>query len=185
MKVLAVIGSPRKNGNTTAMVNAVCKGAADAGHEIEVVHLTDYKMQGCVACCACKAGKVEYCAVNDDMQKLYGKIVAADCLVIGTPVYMGQVTSQMKAFFDRWYTFLDSNYQIHHLPGKKFITVTASGAPAEAFQSLTDYLNYWLGSFFKMQLVQNIVAGQLGPEDAIKGQPEILAMAEAAGRNLK
>lgn len=185
MKVLGFIGSPRENGNTAAMVNAVCKGAAAAGHEIEIINITSLSIHDCIACCACKTAKNEHCAIKDDMQKLYPKILEADCLVIGTPVYMGQMSGQMKNFFDRWYTFMDANYEIHHLPGKKYITVTASGAPAEVFQSLSDYLNHWLGNFFKMTLVQNIVGGGLGPADAIKSQPELLALAESTGRALK
>lgn len=185
MKVLGIIGSPRKNGNTAAMVNAVCNGAAAAGHETVVINLTNLSIHDCIACGACKAGKVEYCSINDDMQQLYPLIKSADCLIIGTPVYMGQMTGQMKNFFDRWYTFMDINHQIHHLPGKKYITVTASGAPAEAFRSVSDYLNQWLGDFFKMQLVKNIVGGGLGTEDAINSQPELLAMAESIGRALK
>lgn len=185
MKVLGIIGSPRKNGNTAALVNAVCKGAAAAGHETEVINLTSLNIHDCTACCACKAGKVEHCAINDDMQQLYTAIIKADCLILGTPVYMGQMTGQMKNFFDRWYTFLDENHQIHHVPGKKYITVTVSHAPAEAFRSLSDYFNQWLKDFFKMQRVENIVAGGLGPADAINSRPELLAMAENVGRTLK
>jgi len=185
MKVLGIIGSPRKNGNTAAMVNAVCKGAALSGHESEVVNLTCMNIQGCIACDACKAGKVDYCAVNDDMQQLYKAIIEADCLVIGSPVYMGQISGQMKNFFDRWNAFVDANYQIHHVPGKKYITVTASGAPAEVFSSVSDYLNHWLGNFFKMQLVKNIVGGELGPADAINSQSELLSTAESIGRALE
>lgn len=185
MKVLAFIGSPKENGNTASMVNSVCRGAETAGHEIEVINITRLSINDCKACCACKSGKIQYCSINDDMQLLYPKIVGADCLVIGTPVYMGQMSGQMKNFFDRWYTFMDANYQIHQLPGKKYITVTASGAPAEVFQSLTDYLNHWLGSFFKLKLVKNIVGGGFGSDDAINSQPELLALAETTGRELK
>jgi multimeric flavodoxin WrbA len=185
MKVLAIIGSPRKNGNTSAMVNAACKGATLAGHETEVIYLTDLNIHGCMACGACKTERVEYCAINDDMQQLYKSIIAADCLVLGSPIYMGQVTGQMKNFFDRLYAFMDINNQIHHLPGKRYITVTASGAPAEAYRSVSDYLNKWLGEFSQMQLVKNIVGGALlGPTDAINSQPELLAEAEGAGRSL-
>lgn len=185
MKVLAFIGSPRENGNTAALVNAVCKGAAAAGHETEVIPLAGLTIRDCIACCACKSAKQGYCALDDDMQLLYKKIIAADCLVIGTPVYMGQMTGSMKQFFDRWYTFMDANYNIAYLPKKKYITVTVSGAPADAFRSLTDYFNHWLDGFFKMELVQNIVAGGLGPTGAINSQPELLAMAEDTGRSLK
>lgn len=185
MKILAVVGSPRLNGNTASLVNAVCKGAAEAGHAVETVNVTQLSIHDCIACCKCKASPSGYCAINDDMQQLYPKIQAADCLIIGTPVFMGQLSGQLKLFFDRWYTFMDANYQIQHLPGKKYVTVTVSAAPAEAFQSLTDYLNYWLGDFFNMTGLGNIVAGGLLPADAIQSQPELLEKAENIGRNLK
>ena len=184
MKVLAIIGSPREHGNTTALVNAVIRGAESAGHEVEIVNLTNLSISDCVACCKCKISK-DRCSIHDDMQNLYPKIEEADCLVIGTPVYMGQMTGKMKSFFDRWYTFMDADYQIHDIPGKKYITITCSGAPAEVFQSLTDYFNHWLGSFFKMELVKNIVAGGLGAPAAINAQPELIRMAETTGRSLK
>lgn len=185
MKLLAFIGSPREKGNTSALVKAVCKGAAAGGHETEVINLTTLNIHDCTACCTCKADRKINCAINDDMQKLYPKIKAADCLVFGTPVYMGQMSGQMKCFFDRCYSFMDTSYQIDYLPGKKYITVTASGAPAEAFRSLTDYLNYWLGDFLKMECVGNIIGGGLGPADAINSQPELLALAEETGRRLR
>ncbi|WP_378954268.1 flavodoxin family protein [Pelosinus sp. sgz500959] len=184
MNVLAIIGSPRKNGNTAAIVNAVCRGAVAVGHEVEIINVNDLTIHDCVGCNACKTGKIEYCVLNDDMQKLYPKIVTADCLVVGTPVYVGQMTGKMKNFFDRWYAFLDENHQLRHFPGEKYITVTSSGGPAEAFQSLTDYFNYWLGDFFQMKLVKNIVAGTLQAVDDINKQPEILQLAEKTGREL-
>lgn len=185
MKILAVIGSPRENGNTASLVNAVCKGAAEAGHEVETVNITRLSIHGCIACGQCKTVATGFCSINDDMQQLYPKVIAADCLIFGTPVFMGQVSGQLKQFFDRCYAFMDANYQIHYLPGKKYVTVTASGAPAEAFQSLTDYLNYWFGNFFNMTCLGNIVAGGLGPVGAIQSQPELLLKAEDIGRGLK
>ncbi len=185
MKVLAIIGSPRKNGNTAAMVNTLCKGAATAEHETEVIYLTDLNIHDCIACDQCKTGKIEFCAINDDMQQLYKAIINADCIVFGTPVYMGQMTGQMKNFLDRWYTFVDENFTIHHVAGKKYITVTSSGAPAEIFGSLSEYFNHWLGNFFKMEAVENIMAGDLGPAGAIHGRPDLLIMAETIGHSLK
>lgn len=181
MKVLAIIGSPRKNGNTAAIVNAVCNGATLAGHETEIVYLIDRNIHGCMACDACKTGRVEYCAVNDDMQQLYRSIIAADCLIIGSPIYMGQITGLMKNFFDRLYAFLDVNNQMKHVPGKKYITVTASGGAAESYRDVSDYLNKWLREFSQMQMVNNIVGGSFGTADAIAGQPELLAEAEKTG----
>ncbi|HWR39901.1 MAG TPA: flavodoxin family protein [Patescibacteria group bacterium] len=185
MKILAIIGSPRETGNTSRLVGALMQGAEAVGHQVEIINITRMGIGGCVACGACKTGKVEYCAVNDAMQELYPKLIAADCLVLASPVYMGQVTGQLKNFLDRWYAFLEADYNIKHLPGKKYVTVTVSGAPAEAFASLTAYLDHWFGTFFKMQRLGGLIAGNLlGPED-IAGQPELLAEAEALGRSLK
>lgn len=184
MKVLAIIGSPRKNGNTSAIVHAVCKGAALAGHTTEVFYLTDLNIHGCIACGTCKTQNIKYCAINDDMQKLYKSIIAADCLVLGSPIYMGQITGQMKTFFDRLYAFMDINNEVHHMPGKKYITITVSGAPAETFHSVSDYLNKWLGEFSKMHLIKNIIAGSLVDANAIKSQPSLLVAAENIGRSL-
>lgn len=181
MKVLAIIGSPRKNGNTAAMVNAVCKGATLAGHETKIIYLIDQSIQGCIACDACKTGSVKYCAINDDMQQLYRSIIEADCLVIGSPIYMGQITGLMKNFFDRLYAFTDAKNQVNYVPGKKYITVTASFETAEAYRPVSEYLNKWLGEHAQMQLVKNIVGGSLGSANAINDQPDLLAEAEKAG----
>ena len=109
MKVLAVVGSPRKGGNTDVLMDQMISGAAGAGAEVEKVYLNDLKITPCQACYACK--KKPGCVIKDDMQKLYPKILAADAILFGTPVYWWTVSAQLKCFLDRWFALMDSNYK--------------------------------------------------------------------------
>jgi multimeric flavodoxin WrbA len=183
MRVMAFVGSPRKDGNTAKIVNAICKGAQESGHEVEVYNLSEMDNKGCIACDACRLTKVDFCSINDKLTTLLPKIAEADCIIVGTPVYTGQVSGYTKNFLDRMIPFLGPDYTIRYLPGKKYITVTCSGAPAEAFSNVTEYLNQLFG-FFKMENAGNIIAGSAREKDDIMGQPEILKRAEDMGRKL-
>jgi multimeric flavodoxin WrbA len=99
MKVLVLTGSPRKMGNTEELMRAVVKGMAAAGGEVEVVRLTDLNIQSCIGCGGCD--KTGQCVLEDDMQKLYPKILEAKRVVIASPIYFYGLTSQTKAFIDR------------------------------------------------------------------------------------
>jgi multimeric flavodoxin WrbA len=102
-KLLAVIGSPRKQGNTHAMVLGLLEGAKACGAESEIVFLGDLDIAECNGCLACwKTGR---CAKNDDMNKLYDLIALSDAIVFGTPVYWYGPTALMKAFLDRFVYF--------------------------------------------------------------------------------
>ena len=183
MKIMAFVGSPRKNGNTVKIVNAICKGAQESGHEVEVYNLAEMNIKGCMACDACQFQKVDTCSINDKMTTLLPKIADADCIIMGTPVFMQHVSGHTKNFLDRMRPFLE-NYNIpKHLPGKKYITVISSGAPAASFTNVTEYLNQLFG-YFKMENAGNIIAGELNEKDGIMGQPEILKQAEDMGRKL-
>jgi len=109
MKVLAVVGSPRKGGNTDVLMDQMISGAAGAGAQVEKVYLNDHKITPCQACYSCR--KKAGCVIKDDMQKLYPKVLEADAILFGTPVYWCTVSAQMKCFLDRWYGLLDKNYE--------------------------------------------------------------------------
>lgn len=99
MKVLAVIGSPRKNGNTETLLGAVLKGVEAAGGEIEVVRLCALRIQPCIGCGGCD--KTGQCVLEDDMQELYPKILASQRLILASPIYFYGITAQAKGFVDR------------------------------------------------------------------------------------
>jgi len=98
-KVLGIIGSPRKNGNTDIMVTEALKAATENGAETEKIHLSDYDLKPCDGCKTCfETGE---CHIPDDLMKLYNKVKTADALILGSPVYFHHVTAQMKLFIDR------------------------------------------------------------------------------------
>ena len=108
MKVLGLSGSPRKGGNSDVMVNFVLDGAKLAGAETKFINLNQLSIKGCQACMFCRTH--EGCAIKDDMTELYNEINLADAIVIGSPVYMFQMTAQTKLFMDRLYPFLKPDY---------------------------------------------------------------------------
>jgi multimeric flavodoxin WrbA len=104
LKVLAVNGSPRKAWNTATLLQKSLEGAASQGAETELIHLYDLAFKGCVSCFACKTlGTSSYghCAVKDDLSTVFEKIVDADVLLLGSPIYLGSTTGEMQSFLER------------------------------------------------------------------------------------
>jgi multimeric flavodoxin WrbA len=101
--VLAFMGSPRKNGNSTVLARKIAEGAAAAGCRVESFYLHRMKIKPCSACDKCKAADDRFCVIKDDMQKLYPKIIAADALILASPIYFFTISAQLKLFMDRCY----------------------------------------------------------------------------------
>lgn len=105
MKVLAVNGSPRKKWNTATLLEKVLEGAASSGAATELIHLYDLDYKGCTSCFACKLlGHPSYgrCAVQDSLTPLLARIEQeTDVLVLGSPIYFGSVTGEMRSFLER------------------------------------------------------------------------------------
>lgn len=100
MKILAINGSHRKGKNTAVMLGLVLEEAAAGGAETELVELADWRIEYCISCNKCL--REPRCSIRgDDMAELAEKMLAADALVIGSPVYFGNVTARLKTFMDR------------------------------------------------------------------------------------
>jgi len=108
-KVIAINGSPRRNGNTAEILQHALKGAQAAGAETELVNLYSLNFTGCISCFYCKRKDKEHgtCAMKDDLTPVIERIKQADALLMGTPIYFMNVTSGMCAFMER---LLFSNY---------------------------------------------------------------------------
>lgn len=105
MNILALIGSPRKAGNTSLVVDAVIDGARTAGHSARKLFLYDYDIRPCLDCRACKRGDLR-CVLKDDMPAIYGLLGDADLIIFGTPVYWYGPTAVMKLLLDRLRPFI-------------------------------------------------------------------------------
>jgi multimeric flavodoxin WrbA len=102
--VIAVNGSPRKKWNTATLLEHALEGAKSAGAETELVHLYDLDYKGCISCFACKTkGGKSYgkCAVRDDLATVLERIRDTDVLILGSPIYFGIVTGEMRSFMER------------------------------------------------------------------------------------
>ncbi len=104
MKVMAFNGSPRKKWNTATLLDKALAGAASKGAKTELIHLYDLDFKGCISCFACKTiGGKSYgkCAVKDDLTPIFRKIEKADAIILGSPIYFGDVSGEMKSFMER------------------------------------------------------------------------------------
>lgn len=109
MNVIAINGSPRKNGNTITLLKEALKGAESQGVQTQQVDLYDLKYKGCVSCFYCKRKDRPHgtCAMRYDLSPLLEKLKAVDAVIFGSPIYYDNITSGMTAFLER---FLFSNY---------------------------------------------------------------------------
>jgi multimeric flavodoxin WrbA len=123
MKVMAINGSPRKQWNTATLLNKALEGAASQGAETEMIHLYDFDFKGCKSCFACrlKEGKsYGRCAQRDEITPVLERVEKADALILGSPIYLGTITGEMKTFFERvTFPYLSYDYSKPSLfPGK-------------------------------------------------------------------
>jgi multimeric flavodoxin WrbA len=104
MKVLAINGSPRKIWNTATLLKKALEGAGSKGAETELIHLYDYNFKGCTSCFACKlkGGKsYGHCGFKDELSPILDRIPQVDALILGSPIYLGSITGEMKSFLER------------------------------------------------------------------------------------
>ncbi len=135
MKVLALIGSPRKGGNTEVLVDAALSQAKKRGHEGKSLRLYDYKIEPCVDCRSCKKGELK-CVLRDDMPKIYKEIDAADAIIIATPIYWYGPTAKMKLLIDRLRPYVANR----KLEGKKAYLIAPSEEGPSACGPLVESL---------------------------------------------
>lgn len=103
MKVLGIVGSKRKKGNTSILVQEALKPFAQEGFDIRLLFLGDYDIQGCSGCEGCR--DTYRCVIQDDMQKIYPHILDSPVIILGSPAYFYNITGDMKTFIDRCYCF--------------------------------------------------------------------------------
>ena len=142
MKILGIICSPRKGGNTDILVDHILKGSKAKGHTNEKLYLYNYKIRPCIDCRNCKKGD-HVCTIKDGMQQIYPRIMEAGLIIFGTPIYYYGPTGQMKLLFDRMRPYGASG----KLKGKKGVIVAPSAEGAKCcgplikmFRMSFDYL---------------------------------------------
>jgi multimeric flavodoxin WrbA len=111
-RVIAINGSPRKNANTATLLQKALDGAASVGAETELIHLIDLRYQGCISCFACKRKGTRFigsCALRDDLTPVLEKAKHSSAVILGSPIYLADVTALMRAFIER-FGFMNVSY---------------------------------------------------------------------------
>jgi multimeric flavodoxin WrbA len=180
-KLVAFIGSPRKNGNIAAIIGEITRGATEAGAETKIYNLNEMSIKPCQSCFYCRG--VENCALKDDMQAVYEDLKEADAVVIGSPVYMWQVTAQTKLLFDRLFPLIDANYQ-PRFGIKQTVMVYSQGNPdAGAFKQSFE-VNATVLKMLGLNVVDTIIAANANdPKTAISDE-NLMVKASKTGKDL-
>jgi len=181
MKVLGIIGSPRKDSNSSILVDKVAEGVKRQWAEVEVITLSELNISPCKACMNCKQqGK---CVINDDMSVLTEKMKAADAFILATPVYWGDVSAQMKIWMDRCYCMMDAQFNTP-LKGKKAALIAVCANPEDSMldHSLKTLAQFC--SFNQMNVVGQLKAAGVLMPGQIREKEELLKQANALGTTL-
>ena len=124
-KVIVILGSPRRNGNSATLAEQVVAGAKKAGATVDTYFIHGMDIKACDACDICRESMEAECVINDDMQELYPKLRQADALVIASPIYWFTVSTQTKLFMDRCYALGDE--EEYAMKGKRIGIVLTYG----------------------------------------------------------
>ncbi|MHA1390603.1 MAG: flavodoxin family protein [Candidatus Thorarchaeota archaeon] len=177
MEILVINGSPRKGGNTEALLDAMIVGAEESGATISSVNLRSLDVSPCRACDACK--KTGKCIQKDDMHDLLSKMEKSEVWILGTPVYWWGPTAQLKAFIDRWYGI---NREIFKNRKAVLVIPLESSNPKTArhvlgmFEDIFDYLG--------MKQIGTVLAPRVHERGEVKDHSDILKEAKELGKSI-
>ena len=140
MKVVAFCGSGRKESNTTLLLESVLKPLADAGADTELIELAGNEIRGCMACYVCFLEKDRTCVLKKDMvNNCIAKMAAADAIILGSPAYFSDITSEMKALIDRSGMVSQANGDLYRRKiGAAVVAVGRAGA-IHAFDTMNHF----------------------------------------------
>jgi multimeric flavodoxin WrbA len=182
MKVVAFNGSARKDGNTAILVNAVFKELKKAKIETELVQLAGKKISGCIACGKCFENKDKRCVVaNDILNECIEKMLEADGIILASPTYFADVSTNMKALIERSGFVARANSDMFRRKVGASVVAARRGGAIHAFDSMNHF-------FFISQMIVpgssywNVGIG-LGPGE-VKKDEEGLSTMKTLGTNM-
>jgi multimeric flavodoxin WrbA len=182
MKVVALNGSARKDGNTAILINVVFDELKKEGVDTELIQLAGNPIAGCIACLKCFKNKNRRCAVEKDMlNDIIEKMLQADGIVLGSPTYFSDVSSGMRAFIERCgYVARANDYMFKYKVGAGVVAVRRAGA-IPAFNSLMLFLHY-MQMMIPGSSYWNIAIGR-DPGEVLKDDEGIQTM-KTLGQNM-
>jgi multimeric flavodoxin WrbA len=182
MKIIGIVGSPRRKGHTATLVEAVLRGAQAQGAETEMLCLGDYDIGGCLGCSACKQG--DACVQGDDMHVIYRALESCQGLVLGSPIYLDHITAQTKAVLDRMYAYLGPQLESRFPQGiQGVICLTWEAANPHAYSDVGEWLSGRLRYYFGIETI-DILTAEATDGVPVSRRPELLERAREIGAKL-
>ncbi len=179
-KVVAIISSPRANGNSAALVDSVIDGAMGLSTNIIVMHsLHTMLIHGCNACMACKTKGC--CVMEDEMTRILDDVKDADGLIISTPVYFNGPCAQYKMFEDRLYSFMAADGSVTLPKGKKAVIIVTCSGPKKEGTKVCDHLASTM-EFFGVEVIGKIVYTDEGGKKPASKNDKILDEGKELGK---
>ena len=188
MKILAIAGSPRRGGNTDALLEQAIAGAEGAGAAVERVALNQLRVSPCIECNRCfETGR---CVVQDDYQALYDKTLAADGIILAAPIFFMNISGWAKAFIDR-FQCLWALRNVLHLPvplptggqRRRAVFLSTAGWSKTKFDCALLTVRAFLATI-DAKLAGTLCVNGLDDKGAVEQHPELLAQARALGAHL-
>jgi len=185
-KIIAIYGSPRRKGNTAALLKKAIEGARDCGADVEEIVLRDLKISPCLEIYGCmQAGE---CAIKDDFQMVRDKILHAQGLILASPVFFYSVSSHTKILMDRFQSLWVKKYWVEKTPRDQktnnrsglFISVGATKGK-KLFDGILLSVRYFF-DVLDMELWKALLYRQLDFQDDVLKHPEYLEEAYTAGK---
>jgi len=182
MKVLGIVGSPHKDGNTGTLVKTVLEGASDKGHEISLFNLVDFKIE---PLSSAEGKSVSY--PEDDMVRLYPHIETMGAFVLGTPIYYDNVSDRTKVFIDRLHYYSKTHgeeYRSRFPDHVKAVTIiTYEWDNPEGYDEVLKWMNQTLEGYWKMKVIGSLKADNT-TKRPVKERRNLLEKARQLGRSL-
>jgi multimeric flavodoxin WrbA len=188
MKITCVLGSPRIKGNSAVMAKRFCDTAEKLGAQVQTFVLNELHYRGCQACMACKT-KSDKCVLQDDLTPVLESVREGDMLVMVSPVYLWDVSSLLRSFIERTYSFFVPDFATNPnpsrlKPGKKLVFIQTQGQPSEnMFADLFSRIEpiFKRYGFTDSHLIRGLGVRKLGE---IATQEEVMKKVEEAAKKI-
>ena len=179
-KIIVLNGSPRKNGNTSALVKAFRDGAESAGHSVTEFWLGGMKINGCRGCCAGGKNPESPCVQKDDMEQIYPAYKEADVVVLASPLYYWTISGQLKCAFDRLFAVAECDPSYTNPRKESALLMAAEG---NGFEETVYWYDHLMGHIGWKDCGKVLCGGVMAVGD-IEGKPE-LEEARRLGASIK
>ena len=168
--IVILNGSPRKNGNTSALVQAFTKGAQSAGHTVTEFFLDKMDIHGCKGCFGGHSSRECPCVQRDDMAQIYPAVKDSDVVVLATPLYYWNMSGQLRTAVDRLFALEEGDGTL--LRGHNRASALLMAAEGHGFEDVLLYYNHLMGHL-NWKNLGHVLAGGNGDVGDIEGKPEL------------